>query len=186
MNKKKYTNFILVIVLLISIFGLNLTITKINGNNKKLSCFKIDSIPYSLSELTQDSDSVVLGIPEEDPTIIEYGGVTFYLTKINVQENYCGNELESFTLLQTYSNEDPIVSSNEPFVLFLSKYSGPIIDDSTVYVCTSLGYGQYSLQNNNIIPALNDSNSNRIINDYQTLNGLETALYDITSLRSSN
>ena len=183
MNIKKYSNIVLIMFLLISILGLNFTINKIN-DSKKLGGLKIDTIPESLSSLTEDSDSIVLGIPEEEPTIIEYGDATFYLTKVNVEENYSNNELESFTLLQTYSEEDPIVSPNEPLILFLSKYSGPIIDDSNVYVCTSLGYSQYSIEDNTIIPALKDDISTKIVKKTDSLNTFKKNIKNVRDYRN--
>ncbi len=136
-------------------------------SNTNMPHLKVDFVPESIEDLQDNSDIIVRANVQSTVDIINEDHITFYITKIKVNDCIQGEVSSDYiNILQTYSIEDPILSKdNSDVLLFLEKYQGYLSNDDNTYVCKGLGYGQYYIKNKSVTSCLNNENSIRSITD---------------------
>jgi hypothetical protein len=140
-------------------------LTACSADNTKTSVSKVKTSERyeSIDSLYNSSQYIVKGTVGKKIKDIEYGGVDFTITEINVNESIKGTTNSKISLLQTVTDLDPTVITKSNVLLFLEKYNGPIYENA--YVCKGLGQGQFIIKDNNRVESsikLNESMNNDI------------------------
>ncbi|WOO35056.1 hypothetical protein R2R35_14755 [Anaerocolumna sp. AGMB13020] len=137
------------------------TVVTYDTPNKNSVHLKLDFVPASIENLQDNSELIILGNVYGSPEIIDEVGTKFYVSEVNVNEIVQGNlESKTINVLQTFSEEDPILTKDGQVLLFLEKYNGFLSSDNNTYVCKGLGYGQYIINNNSAHAALSIDSDN--------------------------
>lgn len=138
-----------------------LTVVTYDSPNKGSVHLKLDFVPDSIENLQDNSELIILGNVYGTPEIIDEVGTKFYVSEVNINDIVQGNiEAKTINVLQTYSEEDPILTKDGQVLLFLEKYNGILSSDNNTYVCKGLGYGQYIINNNLAQAALSIDSTN--------------------------
>lgn len=139
----RYLYFLFIIILAFSLTGCSM----IEMGSTELA-FEYSSF----DELAKVTPLVVTGKVSGESEEFEYKGVTFVKTQIKIKDFYRNNygldKGEEITILQTYTEQDPIINKNDELLFFLDEYEGPIISEA--YIINGAMYGQFKIKNNKI------------------------------------
>jgi len=132
------------------IFIIFLFVLYIGGNTSNLNHVKLNQIYTTFDELEQESYMIVEIDNIQKQEIINYGGIDFIISEVNLNRSIKNNEsVENIKILQTNVAEDPILVNNQKYLLFLDEYEGPVASD--VYVILGMYQGQFKIINDNLI-----------------------------------
>lgn len=107
-----------------------------------------------LEELATITPMVVMAKTLSDNIEFDYSDVTFFRTELRIDQVFrdVNDEIgkdNKITLLQNDLAElDPLVNQNEPVLLFLKKYEGPVIDNA--YRIVGLVQGHFKFDGDRI------------------------------------
>lgn len=135
-----------------------ITIVSFKHETDNYVSLKLDYVPESIENLQDNSELIIIGSFNKVQDVVEDNNVKFYISEVNVDDIIQG-ELANGTikLLQTYSQEDPLISQDSQVLLFLERYEGWLSDDNT-YVCKGLTYGHYEISNGMVTPSTLSNN----------------------------
>ncbi|MDP5272841.1 hypothetical protein [Chengkuizengella axinellae] len=139
---------IIAIFAIVSLVGCNTT-SDFTENNTidtgvvSLSQGSIGSLDINSKEIFTDvkdiatlTPTVIVGQVKSVPESFDYSQATFFKAEVEIKEIYRDTEKnlkkgDTITLLQNdIVSVDPLVEKNEKVLLFLKKYTGPVIEDA--------------------------------------------------------
>lgn len=131
----------------------------------------------SVDQLIDDSQMVAVAHVTNIQKSLKYENVEFVKTQIEVKNLLKGsnNAEKIITILQTVSNDDPVLEKNSNVLLFLEKYEGPIIENA--YVIKGLYQGHYKIHKNNIIATKNGNGKLKDSIESKTIEQIEQKIH---------
>lgn len=147
---KKINLLILLILIILCFFGCS-------HEDSKLAYFDV-----SLEQLFEFSPIIVECDVTGDNIKFKYENIDFVKTDIVIKKvlrdiNSMLNNKNTITILQSDTEDIPVIKKGEKLILFLSEYEGPIIDNS--YVIKGAQYGVLKIKDNKITAKYkNDAN----------------------------
>lgn len=157
-----------------------------NFTNLKHAIFGVPHVKVSYyaknsSDLTKDSQAVVIAQVTDHQTQLTYQGVDFVKTGVNVKKVLKGSDLagKEITLLQTVCAEDPTVEKGSTVLLFLDTYDGPVTENA--YVCKGLYQGQYKVSGDTFAPV--ESGNSGLASDMKSLGNLTSLTSQIQAMK---
>jgi hypothetical protein len=163
---KRILSVLISIVLLLVFTGCENGYRSITGNPGHAQL----AMPFNtLDELSVASPIVIRCKLQGKNEGFIYSEVEFVKSKVKVLNIFRSDEdfmeNETIAVLQTYIEEDPILSKNNEYVLFLRKYDGPVTDNA--YIIVGAMQGQFNVKNEKLYSKTNLKNKlNENIRDY--------------------
>lgn len=123
---------------------------------------------HHVQELYQDAD-VVAEIEVKNSKSINYSGVVFTVSETHVTQVYEGS-VQTLTILETggkqgeidYTmNGNYVLQPGDRAIVFLEKYTGPIIDDA--YVILGVYQGKFKVEADKLFPSNGVSESLAVV-----------------------
>lgn len=110
----------------------------------------LDTHYKDLGEIVNDSDIVAEVKIKDNAVKKEYEGATFITNQVEIKDIVVGDSSlkgKEITLLELgfSENDSNISKNNTKYLLFLTKYEGPIIEDG--YVVTGVYQGKFKVNN---------------------------------------
>lgn len=120
---------------------------------KSVSSAQLVEYYDSLEALSKSSPIVISGTLTGSTENFVYKDVTFNKSSITINKLLRGDESlsegDTITLLQTDILEDPVVEEGKEQILFLKKYSGPVLENA--YLIVGLKQGHFTLDSDGTV-----------------------------------
>lgn len=155
---------------------------KTGSNSAATATGKLAYGADDLDSLISDSPYIVVAQATGEQSEQKYQDVNFETTKLNVQSVLKGDITagEQISLLQTVSDNDPIVSKDSTVLLFLEKYNGPVPGAEASFVCKGGYQGNYIVSNGEISPSKNSNK--KLSEDIEKIKNLDALKQKIQSM----
>ena len=132
-------------MLLALVFYAGISFNENNGAELKIT----DNF-LTYENLLEKSPIAITGTVMTDNEEFSYKEMSFAMTEVKINQSIRGaDSLQTISILQTKSAEDPYLEKGKEVLLFLTKYDGPIVDKDA-YVINGLYNGQFKIEGDSI------------------------------------